>query len=210
LTASCRPTYYILKTDQGGHRACIASNLRFHKRNQNVQLAGLGERICILGPSNSGKSTLAEAIARKRGLEVVHLDLLYHLPNTDWELRPTDEFVALHDAAITGEQWVIDGNYSKCMPQRFLRATGLILLDISTPASLFRYCRRTIFERERVGALEGRRDSIKWDMIYHIAVVTPQNRKRYASMFHDIDLPKVRLTSIVAIKQCYQWWGLER
>ena len=70
-----------------------------------MQLAGLGERICILGPSNSGKSTLAEAIARKRGLEVVHLDLLYHLPNTDWELRPTDEFVALHDAAITGEQW---------------------------------------------------------------------------------------------------------
>ena len=96
----------------------------------NIQLADLGERICILGPSNSGKSTLAEAIARKRSLEVVHLDLLYHLPNTDWEVRPTDEFVALHDAAITGERWVIDGNYSKCMPQRFLRATGLILLDI--------------------------------------------------------------------------------
>src|SRR5262249_49611569 len=85
----------------------------------------------------------------------------------------------LHDAAITGERWVIDGNYSKCMTQRFLRATGLILLDISTPASLFRYYRRTIFERERVGALEGGRDSIKWGMIHHIAVVAPKNRKRY-------------------------------
>ena len=53
--------------------------------------------------------TLAEAIARKRGLHVVHLDLLYHLPNTDWEVRPTDEFVALHDAAITEERWVMDG-----------------------------------------------------------------------------------------------------
>ena len=178
--------------------------------NQNMQLADLGERICILGPSNSGKSTLAEAIARKRSLKVVHLDLLYHLPNTDWEVRPTDEFVALHDAAITGERWVIDGNYSKCMPQRFFRATGLILLDISTPASLFRYFRRTIFERGRVGALKGSRDSIKWAMIYHIAVVTPTNRKRYANTFHDIDLPKVRLTSIRAIKQCYQRWGLER
>jgi adenylate kinase family enzyme len=173
-------------------------------------LADLGERICVLGPSNSGKSTLAEAIARKQGSELVHLDLLYHLPNTDWEVRPADEFLALHDGAITGERWVIDGNYSKCMPQRFLRATGLILLDVSTPASLFRYCRRTIFEPKRVGALEGGRDSIKWGMIYHIVVVSPKNRKRYANMFLDIDLPKVQLTSIRAIKQCYQRWGLER
>lgn len=175
-----------------------------------MQLADLGERICILGPSNSGKSTLAQAIARKRDLTVVHLDLLYHLPNTDWTARPTDEFVALHDAAITGERWVIDGNYSKCMPQRFLRATGLILLDISIPASLFRYYRRTLFESERIGALQGRRDSIKWSMIYHISVVTPKNRKRYANMFHDLHLPKVRLTSIRAINQCYRWWDLEQ
>jgi adenylate kinase family enzyme len=197
-------------SDSWATRRPIPRQHGFCTGDQNMQLADLGERICILGPSNSGKSTLAEAIARKLRLQVVHLDLLYHLPNTDWVLRPTDEFVALHDAAITGERWVIDGNYSKCMPQRFLRATGLILLDISTPASLFRYCRRTIFEHERPGGLEGGRDSIKWDMIYHIAVVTPKNRKRYAGMFHDIDLPKVRLTSIRAIKQCYRRWGLER
>ncbi|MBV8089526.1 MAG: AAA family ATPase [Alphaproteobacteria bacterium] len=175
-----------------------------------MQLSDLGERICILGPSNSGKSTLAEAIARNRGLQVVHLDQLYHLPNTDWEVRPTDEFLALHEAAIAGEQWVMDGNYTVCMPQRFLRATGLILLDISTPAGLVRYCRRTLLDRKRFGALEGGRDSIKWEMIYHIAVVSPKNRKRYANMFHEIDLPKVRLPSIRAIRQCYQKWSLER
>jgi adenylate kinase family enzyme len=112
--------------------------------NQNMQLADLGERICILGPSNSGKSTLAEATARKRSLKVVHLDLLYHLPNTEWEVRPTDEFVALHDTAITGERWVIDGNYSKCMPQHFVRATGLILLDISTPSSRVGFSRTAL------------------------------------------------------------------
>jgi adenylate kinase family enzyme len=175
-----------------------------------MQLSDLGERICVLGPSNSGKSTLAEAIARKRGFKAVHLDQLYHLPHTDWVVRPADEFVALHDAAIAGDKWVMDGNYTKCMPQRFLRATGLILLDISTPASLFRYYRRTLFDRERFGALEGGRDSVKWEMIYHIAVVSPKNRKRYANLFYDIKLPKVRLASVRAIKQCYQGWGLER
>jgi hypothetical protein len=75
----------------------------------------------------------------------------------------------------------MDGNYSVCMPQRFRRATGLILLDISTPASLLRYFRRTLLETKRHGALEGGRDSIKWDMIHHIAVVTPRNRKAIPS-----------------------------
>ncbi|MDX8532752.1 AAA family ATPase [Mesorhizobium sp. VK25A] len=173
-----------------------------------MNLSDLGNRICILGPSNSGKSTLANAIARKRGLEPVHLDVLHHLPNTDWEPRPKSEFIALHDAAIAGERWVMDGNYSVCMPQRLRRATGLILLDISTSMSLLRYFRRTLFETGRLGSLEGGRDSVKWDMIHHIAVVQPRNRKRYSMMFDALDLPKLQLSSVEAIKQCFRAWDL--
>jgi adenylate kinase family enzyme len=84
-----------------------------------MRLEELGERICILGPSNSGKSTLAAAIARKRGLRAVHLDQLHHLPQTDWKVRPSHEFVALHDEAIANDRWVMDGNYSKLFPKRF-------------------------------------------------------------------------------------------
>jgi adenylate kinase family enzyme len=175
-----------------------------------MQLPELGERICILGPSNSGKSTLADAIARKRGLRAIHLDQLHHLPNTDWQTRPADEFLVLHDEAITGSQWVIDGNYSKCLPQRLQRATGIILLDISMFASLFRYVRRAAFDRARIGALEGGQDSIKMSMIYHIAVITPQSRRRYADVYQQLPLPKVYLPSIRAIKACYQHWDLER
>ncbi|HMR33773.1 MAG TPA: AAA family ATPase [Geminicoccaceae bacterium] len=175
-----------------------------------MRLSELGERICVLGPSNSGKSTLAAAIARKRGLKPVHLDRLHHLPNTDWEVRPTAEFIALHDAAIAGERWIVDGNYSRCLPQRLRRATGLILLDISTAASLLRYFRRTWLERDRAGGLEGGKDSVKWNMIHHITVTTRASRRRYASMFHEVDLPKLRLPSIRAIEQYYRRWGLER
>ncbi|WP_224545206.1 AAA family ATPase [Mesorhizobium sp. CA16] len=173
-----------------------------------MNLWDLGDRICILGPSNSGKSTLANAIARKRGLEAVHLDQLFHLPDTDWQQRPREEFIALHDAAIACERWVMDGNYSVCMPQRLRRATGLILLDISTPASLLRYFRRTLFETKRHGALVGGRDSVKWDMIHHIAVTTPRNRRKYRAMFEELDLPKLQLCSLPAIKQRFHEWGL--
>jgi adenylate kinase family enzyme len=175
-----------------------------------MRLSELGERICILGPSNSGKSTLAEAIARKSGLKAVHLDQLYHLPNTDWKMRPAVEFLALHDEAIADDRWVIDGNYSKCFPQRFQRATGIILLDISTAASLFRYVRRTVFASRKIGALEGGQDSLKLAMLHHIAVVTPGNRKRYAEVYRQLRLPKVYLPSSRAINACFQDWELGR
>lgn len=175
-----------------------------------MQLEDMGNRICILGPSNSGKSTLAVAIGRKCGLPVVHLDQLFHLPETDWVPRPKEEFVARHDEAIAKERWVMEGNYSVCMPQRFGRATGAILLDVSTSLSLWRYIRRTLFQSIREGGLVGGRDSIKWDMLYHIAVTTRKNRRRYAEMFEGLNLPKIQLASAEAIRRCYADWDLNR
>jgi len=72
-------------------------------------LAHLGPRICIMGPSNSGKSTLAVAIAEKQSLPVIHLDQLYHQPNTDWQPREHAVFLQLHREAISAERWVIEG-----------------------------------------------------------------------------------------------------
>ena len=84
----------------------------------------------------------------------------------------------------------MDGNYSSCLPQRLARATGLILLDLSTPMSLWRYARRTWFERDRRGALDGGRDSVKWSMIRHIAVATPPNRSAMRSYTRAVNCRK--------------------
>ncbi|WP_206244371.1 P-loop NTPase family protein [Novosphingobium terrae] len=175
-----------------------------------MALDDLGPRICIMGPSNSGKSTLAGAISRTRGMPVIHLDQLYHQPQTDWQPRPEAEFIALHDAALAGEHWVMEGNYSRCLPQRLARATGFILLDISTSLSLARYLRRSWFERDRVGALDGGRDSVKWVMIRHIAVTTRVNRKRYQALFDKVELPKITLASPRALAHFYRANGLSR
>jgi adenylate kinase family enzyme len=175
-----------------------------------MTLDELGSRICIMGPSNSGKSTLAEAIARARGLEVVHLDQLHHLPHTDWVPRPADAFAALHDAAILDVCWVIEGNYSRLLPQRLKRASGVILLDVPTTTSLYRYIRRCWFDRDRRGALEGARDRVKWDMIRHIVVANRANRSRYRDMFDGISLPKVQIGSTKALAEFYRASGLTR
>ncbi len=175
-----------------------------------MTLNELGTRICIMGPSNSGKSTLAEAIGKARGLQVVHLDQLHHLPRTDWVPRPPAEFAALHDAAIAGDRWVMDGNYSRLLRQRLRRATGLILLDVPTTTSLYRYVRRCWFERDRRGGLEGGVDSVKWDMIRHIAIATRANRTHYRALFDGITLPKTQIASPAALTAFYRANGLRR
>ena len=175
-----------------------------------MTLDDLGPRICIMGPVGSGKSTLAVAIARAQGLGAVHLDQLHHLPHTDWVPRPRHEFAALHDAAIAGSRWVIDGNYSSLEPKRLDRATGLILLDVSTLVSLARYVRRCWFERDRKGALAGARDSVTWGMIHYISTKVRATRSRHRQMFYGLDLPKLRLDSPQAVADFYRANGLQR
>jgi adenylate kinase family enzyme len=175
-----------------------------------LALRELGDCICIMGPSNSGKSTLADAIARENRAQAIHLDLLYHLPRTDWKPRPFADFQRLHDAAIETPRWVIDGNYSQLLPQRLERATGFILLDIPAPLSLLRYIRRCLFHRGRIGSLEGSEDSVKWQVLKHIAITTPKNRKRYAELQRTVKLPKIYLSSARQIEACYLEWGLHR
>lgn len=176
----------------------------------SLTLADLGPRICILGPSNSGKSTLADAIGRKLGLQVVHLDQLHHTPGTHWKPRPVDEFHVLHDQAIQQERWVMEGNYSSCMPSRFARATGVILLDVSTARSLGRYLRRTWFERDRVGSLDGVRERVSWEMIRYIAFSSSGKRRNYADLVERLLLPRVVASSSAAIRRLYTAWDLKR
>lgn len=173
-----------------------------------IELQDLGPRIIILGPSSSGKSTLATRISDKAQLPIVHLDQLFHQPNTDWVPQPFDIFQSLHDEAIKKDHWIMEGNYTKLLPKRLSRATGIILLDISAPLSLFRYIRRIYSHKARYGALSGNQDSIKWGMIKHILVTTPKNRARYKAQFPTFNLPKIYLGNPEALKRAYREWEL--
>lgn len=176
-----------------------------------LSLSALGERIMVLGPSNAGKSTLAVAISEELGLPVIHLDRLQHLPNTDWVPRPEAAFRTLHDEAILSEQWVMDGNYTRLMPQRFARATGVILLTSNHWLRLGRYLKRTwMHPSARLGQLEGGRERVKWEMINWIMIKTPKNSIRYRNMVQQTDLPFVDCKSVKALKALYRDWELTR
>jgi adenylate kinase family enzyme len=157
----------------------------------------LGDRIAIIGPSSSGKSTLAARLGAAIGAEVVHLDLLAHYSDTQWQARPKAELKTLHDSALTAGRWIMEGNYGFTMPQRFQRATAVIWLDFSPWGCVMRYIRRCFAPASRrKGALPGAVERLKWQMIRYILIDSPPKRKAYAAMIADHASVHIRLRSM--------------
>jgi len=172
-------------------------------------ISRLGTRICILGPSNSGKSTLALRLGSAFDLPVVHLDLLRYQYGSFSTLRPLDAFHTDHTRAISDNRWVIEGNYSSCMEDRLARATGLILLDASTCLSLYRYLCRCTRPGQRIGGFA--RDTcepISVAMLSHIVGPTRLNRRRYRTIHARSRLPKCYLPTPRAVNEFCRHAGL--
>ena len=89
--------------------------------------SSIGDKILILGCPGSGKSTFARALAARTGLPLVHLD------NVWWRADGThitrDEFDLALSELLRGEQWIMDGDYSRTYEVRVRAADTVIFLD---------------------------------------------------------------------------------
>jgi len=105
----------------------------------------LGPRVLILGTSCSGKSTLAEQIARARDVPFVELDALNWLPN--WEglnVTDTPRLRRRFAEATAGDAWVVAGSYTEHAQATFWpRVTNIVWLDMRMPLLLSRVLRRS-------------------------------------------------------------------
>jgi adenylate kinase family enzyme len=177
-----------------------------------MELNELGYRICIIGPSSGGKSTLAQALGKRLDLEVCHLDQLAHIPNTNWQARDKElleqdhrEFLRNHD------QWIIEGNYSFLMKPRFAEATSIIWLDFNVWGSLIRYLKRTLRKEEsRPGNLPGATQQFSWELIHYMLLLAPKKRKTYRILTEQSQVKTLRLRSFNQLKTYYQYWELEK
>jgi adenylate kinase family enzyme len=85
-------------------------------------------KIVIIGYSGSGKSTLAKNLGNHYKIPVLHLDSIHF--KEGWIERDNKEFNQIVEEFIkNNESWVIDGNYKKIAPQRFLMADQLFFLN---------------------------------------------------------------------------------
>jgi adenylate kinase family enzyme len=100
------------------------------------------KRILVLGRSGSGKSTFAKLLGKKLDIKVFHLDQYFHDPG--WIPKEHSEFVKSVEEIISGNSWIIDGNYSSTLPQRVLKADAVYLYDYSRYFCIYRVFKRSL------------------------------------------------------------------
>ncbi len=166
----------------------------------------LGPRIMVIGPTNAGKSTLADAIGRKLGLAPVHIDLLKHCPDGHWISRPVDEFHELHDAAIARDHWILDGNYTELFPRRLASATGIVVIDAPLMIRVLRYIKRTLSQK-RIGGLRGVKEQITYEML-HWLWITRHKAREHARIARESGLPYAIATTQAELADLRTAWLL--
>lgn len=117
----------------------------------------------MVGTSGAGKSTAGRQLALDLGVRFIELDSIYHQPG--WVPLAPEEFRRQVAAAVAGDGWVIDGNYSAVRPLVWERADTVVWLDLP---------RRTVMRQ------------IIWRTLRRVAFraeLWNGNRERWANLF---------------------------
>ena len=136
------------------------------------------ERVMIIGCSGSGKSTLARKLGEKTGLPVVHLDRIWWKPG--WVESSREEFDEKLLREIERPRWIMDGNYSRTMPQRFVRCDMVIYLDFNRVKCLWGVIKRVVtnYGKTRPDMGENCPERIDWAFLKWVWNFNKKNRKR--------------------------------
>ena len=117
-------------------------------------------RVSVVGSSCSGKSTIARRIAAHYRIPHIELDSVFWQP--DWTPLPLDQYRSAVEAYAGGNEWVIDGNYSKVRDIVWSRATDVVWMNLPLAIVLWRVIMRTarrVATREELFA--GNRETIR-------------------------------------------------
>ena len=85
------------------------------------------QKVLVIGCSGAGKSTFARRLRDRTGLPLYYLDRLWHKPDRTHITR--EEFDRVLAEWLARPAWIIDGDYSRTLPQRLEACDTVFFLD---------------------------------------------------------------------------------
>ena len=160
-------------------------------------------RICIIGGSGTGKTTLANNLGKQLNLPIYHIDGIHHLPN--WEIRDKDERDKIILQKTNEERWIIDGTYHSTLKKRLEKADNVIYLDYSTIAQikgvLGRFIKNGGKEKEEI---PGCNERINWEFFWKVLKWRKNKRATIIENIKEFDSDKIHIFK--SRRQLNKWY----
>ena len=150
------------------------------------------KRICIIGGSGTGKTTLAKNLGEQLNLPVYHIDGIHHLEN--WKIRDKEERDRIILEKVDKEKWIIDGTYNSTLKQRLEKADYVIYLDYSTLAQvkgvLGRFVKNYGKEKQEI---PGCKEKLDWKFFWWVVNWRKDKRQKIIESLQEIDIKKIHI-----------------
>jgi adenylate kinase family enzyme len=162
------------------------------------------QRIVVTGTTSSGKSTLAEQIAKRFDFCLIELDALHWEPN--WTEAPLEVFRERVRKATQAPGWVVAGNYHAVRDLIWPKAEVIIWLDFPFWTVFWQLTRRTFkrwWTQELLWGTNRERLSVHlkfWsqDSLFHWLFKTYWRRKRETPSL--LNLPEHKHLKLIQFK----------
>jgi adenylate kinase family enzyme len=133
----------------------------------------------VVGCGGSGKTTLANEMAARLGIPVIHIDSHYWRLCDGARVESTPkQWAVCHRELIARESWVMDGMKLGVLPERLARADTVIFLDVPTGSCLAGILRRRIRYRGRPRPDLGVYGRINWSFLCWVWYFRRRQRPR--------------------------------
>ena len=169
------------------------------------------QRIVVVGPPGSGKTTVANTLATRLGLPHTELDSLWWEPN--WTEAGAEVFSERVADVVSSDRWVLDGNYFSVGAREVIwpRADTIVWLNHPRWVTVPRIVRRTFLRGIRRTELwSGNRESLKLALRPDSIVLFawrahPKYNRRYDELVTDPDFTHLRWVRLRTPRETKRW-----
>ncbi len=172
--------------------------------SDSIIISDAVSKINVIGTSGSGKSTFARKLSSTLNFSYIEMDKVFWGPNWRW---PSDEeFFENLRIALSGPNWVLDGNYTRTLPIKWEKVDLVIWLDYSFSRTLFQaICRaaQRSWTKEELWEGTGNRESFrrsffsKESIIWWTITTYRKGKQKYESYMQD---PKYAHIKFIRLK----------